>query len=147
MIEKITKNNINHKDYPNIENNLFRKINFENVKTEINIGTLVCNEKNNSQAQRIIFDIPFTNTPKLAIYFKSIDQQTVSNVKFLSCNVTNSGFDFRFNYLNDKVNMNQFIIEYVAIYHQKINIQPTIKKLTNGQDEMFYVKNRFVSKM
>ncbi|KAN0012639.1 hypothetical protein ACTFIU_007950 [Dictyostelium citrinum] len=137
MIEKITKNNISNF---NNNYNIIKKINFQNVNTEINVGTLVCNEKNSGQIQRIIFDIPFTNTPKLLIYFKSIDQPNVSNVKYYSSNLSNCGFDFQFNYLNnDKINLNQFIIEYIAIYHQKKNHIP--------KDNMFYVKNRFVSKM
>ncbi|KAM9955985.1 hypothetical protein ACTFIW_002197 [Dictyostelium discoideum] len=139
MIEETNNNISNNNNNNNIENNIFKNINFQNVKTEINVGNIVCNEKNNGQTQRIIFDIPFTNTPKLAIYFKSISQLTISNVKYLSCNVSNSGFDFKFNYLNDKTNSNEFIIEYIAIYHQK-------KSYQNG-DENFFIKNRFVSKM
>ncbi|KAN0048046.1 hypothetical protein ACTA71_002437 [Dictyostelium dimigraforme] len=139
MIEKITKNNNSQYNNINIENNIFKKINYENVKTEINVGTIVCNEKNHGETQRVNFDIPFTNTPKLAIYFKSIDQSTIPNVKLYSCNLSNNGFNFKFNYLNDYLNIKEFIIEYIAIHHQKINILP------NGN--MFYVKNRFISKM
>ncbi|KAN0000209.1 hypothetical protein ACTFIZ_000671 [Dictyostelium cf. discoideum] len=138
MTEKTTYNS-NNNNKTNNENNIFNKINFQNVKTEINIGNIVCNEKNNGQTQKIIFEIPFTNTPKLAIYFKSINQPTLSNIKYLSCNISNCSFDFQFNYLNDKINLNEFIIEYIAIYHIKKSYQPG--------EEKFFVKNRFVSKM
>lgn len=114
MIEET--NNINNINNNNIENNIFKNFNFKNVKTEINVGDIVCNEKNNDQTQRIIFDIPFTNTPKLAIYFKSISQSTISNVKYLSCNVSNIGFDFKFNYLNDKINSNEFCVCIILFF-------------------------------